>query len=312
MALTLLEAINQKGAATKMEAGIIKMFAQKSPVMEVIPMTKIDGSAYPYSRETALPGIAWRGINESWTESTGIINPEVERLHIVGGEVEIDQFLLRTQISRGTDLKARQYAMKVQALMLEYDRAFFEGDDLVDIKQMVGLRRRIVGAQSILAGAGGANLTLAMLDQLLDTVPFDSKVLYMNRTLRRKITTLVRAENGSTMISWRPDSFGRQQMAYGDVPIRIMERMGDANTILDFDEDPGDTVADTASIYCVAFGDDLVHGIYNNGEQGKLVNVKDFGELQDAPRVMGRIEGYYGVVIEHPRAAARLRGVLAG
>lgn len=311
MALTLLDAITFKGGATKMEAGIIKMFAQKSPVMETIPFVKIDGSAYIYAKETALPGIGWRGINEPWSESTGTINPEVERLYILGGEVKIDQFLLKTQISRGADLKTQQYAMKVQAMMNEWDRAFFEGDDQVDTKEMVGLRRRLSGNQVMLMNnnTDGDTLTIAALQQLLDLVPFDNKVLFMNRTLRRKITTLVNAATGSVQIQWQPDQFGRQQMQFAGVPIRIMERMGDASTILDFDEDPGAGAADTASIYCVAFGEETVHGIYNNGGEGKLVNVRDFGEQEDEPRTMGRIEGYYGIVTKHPRGAARLRGI---
>jgi hypothetical protein len=41
-----------------------------------------------------------------------------------------------------------------------------------------------------------------------------------------------------------------------------------------------------------------------------MVEVTDFGEIQSAPRHLGRIEFYAGMAIKHPRAAARIRGIL--
>jgi hypothetical protein len=205
--------------------------------------------------------------------------------------VKIDKFILRTQLRRTPELKAQEYARKAKALAIEFDRAWFEGDDLVNDKEMVGLRRRLSGSQVILAGAGGATLTLAMIDNLLDLVPFPNKRLYLNRTVRRKITALVNAAGGS----------------YAGVPLKIMETSGDASTLLDYDEDPGDGTADTASMYVMAPGEETIHGIYNG--DAKVVEVQDWGEIPTAPQVLGRIEGYYGMVFKHPRAAARLRGI---
>lgn len=307
MALTLLDAAIQQ-RVDRLQMATVAMFAQASPLMERLPFRKIDGSALTYDVESALPGIAWRAVNSPYTESTGLINPTTERLKILGGEVKVDNFIINTQPSGVKDVKARQFAMKVRALANEWDRAFLEGDDLVDPNQMVGLRRRLTGAQVLLQAAGGGTLTLAALDQLIDLVPFPDKVLLMNRTARRKVTTLVNAVGGSSLISYTQDTFGRQVRQYAEVPILVVETLGDASTYLDYDEDPGDGVSDTASIYCVAMGEGRVEGIYNHAG-GKMVDVKDFGEQQAEPRIMGRIEGNFGMAIYHPRAAARLRGI---
>lgn len=305
--LTLLQQAIRQGGLTDGEVATVAMFDRNSRILEELPFLKISGGAFAYNREAALPGVAWRDVNEGYSESTSIVLPFIEKLHILGGDVKIDNYILNTQLRRSPDLKAQEYARKAKALAIEFDRAWFEGDDLVNDKEMVGLRRRLSGSQVILAGAGGATLTLAMIDNLLDLVPFDNKALYMNRTLRRKITALVNAAGGSARIEYTQDDYGRQVTKYAGVPIKIMETMGDASTILDFDEDPGDGVSDTASIYVMAPGMETIHGIYNG--DAKIVTVKDWGEIPTAPQNLGRIEGYYGQVIKHPRAAARLRGI---
>jgi hypothetical protein len=307
--LTLAEAVQYDGY-NGLERGVIKKFTQVSPILEMIPMRKIEGNSSTYREEVSLPGIAWRGVNQGYTPSHGVIQPRTETLKIVGGEVQMDNYIVETegQGENAVDIKAHQYEMEAQALANEFDRAFFEGDDLVDPNELVGLRRRLTGNQVILAGSGGATLTLAMLDELLDRVPFPDKVLFMNRVARRKVMSLIRAATGTMQISTTQDSFGRMVTAYADVPIRIIERTGDGSTILDYDEDPGDGTADTTSIYVVSFGLDRVHGIYNKAN-GKVVDVKDFGEIQAEPQHLGRIEAFYGLMVKHGRAAARLRGV---
>lgn len=309
MVFTMAEAAQYSGY-NGLESAVIQMFAMTSPILEQLPFETIQGDSKTYRTETALPSVAFRAVNGSYTPSTGTINPTTERLMIMGGEVEIDNFIVKTQ-GKGpasVDVKAHQYMLKAQAMSNAFDQAFFEGDPLSDPNSLAGLRYRLTGNQVIRAGSGGATLTLAMIDQLIDTVPFSDKVLYMNRTLRRKITALVRAQTGTSYITYGQDGFGRQQMAYADVPIRIVERTGDGSTILDFDEDPADGTADCASIYCVSMGLDRVHGIVNGSLQDAM-NVHDFGEIVTEPKHLGRIEWYPGLAVEHGRAAARLYAV---
>lgn len=312
MAMLLSDAVQFDGY-TGLEQAVVKMFMQESPILEELPFVGIEGDSYTYRTEKTLPAVEWRAVNGVYSDSTGTINPTTERLFILGGEVKIDRFIIATQGkgARGIDIKAYQYKMKSQAVANAFDLAFFEGDDLVNPNQMVGLRRRLTGNQVLLAGTNGAALTLAMLDQLIDLVPFGNKRLYMNRTSRRKITSLANGSAGSNTLTYRIttdiDGFGRQISVYNGVPIRIVEQKGDASTILDFDETAGSSNV-TASIYCVSFGEETVHGIYNGNS--KVATVEDFGEMQAAPVHLGRIEAYYGMAVKHGRAAARLRGVL--
>ncbi len=305
MAVTLMEAA-LAGDADPKQKNIIQLFTQISPVFDSIPMTKIDGRVYPYEREAAMPSVMWRAVNQAYNESTGSTTPFAENLKIVGGEVKVDAFIQRTKPSGRRDELRKQMKMKVRAAANEWDRAFFEGSELVDVNEMVGLRSRITGNQLI--NMGGAAMSLPKLDEALDAVPFPNKHIYLNRTLRRKLNALLDAATGSRRIEEDRNQWGMQIERYGGATLHVVEQSGDASTILGFDEDNGGG-ANTASIYIVAYGDDLVHGIYNNGDEGDLIIVQEFGELETEPRYMVRFEGYYGLAIEHPRAAARFYNI---
>lgn len=303
--VTLMEAA--KFSQDDIKRSVTKVIVENSPILEYLSMKNITGPAYRYHTEGRLGDIAFRGVNGSWTRSVGVINPNFEPLVIMGGEITIDNFEIAT-MQNLIPLKATKFRMKSRAMGIKFSEAFFEGDTAVDPYSFDGIRKRLTGNQKILAGSGGAALTLAMIDQLLSAVVGDdgNKILFMNRTLSNKITTLIRATTGSTVITYQHGQFGRQHMFYAGVPIRIVEREDDGSTILGFDEDPGDAVSDTASIYCIRFGEDFVHGIQN----GSMPDVRDFGETEAGPYHLGRVEWYVGMAVEHPRSAARLYGVL--
>lgn len=325
MAVTLAQA-TLDAEVGRFEGALVQLFDYYSPVIKSIPMDKIDGRFYDYERVVTLPSVEWRALNTAYSESTGVTNPLREYLKILGGEIKSDVHFQRTAPRQAASSLRRQIDLKMQALANEWDRAFFEGSEFSSADEMVGLRPRIASPQLILQASGGGALTLAKLRELINAVPFSTqqregfkrgqgvrKVLYMNRTVRSKIDALIEAQTGSLRVETTRDAFGDQVEMYGGAQIVIVEQTGTGNTILDFDEDPGDGTADTASIYCVAFGDGLVRGIFNNGNVGgrdRLWDVDEWDTQQSEPRALVRFEGSFGMLIEHPRAAARLYGIL--
>lgn len=305
---TLLEAAKYGDDVKR--SGVLKVITETSPMYEKLTFKSIKGNAYRYNIEQALPTVAFRGVGGTYTPNTGVINPVTENLVILGGEVEIDRFII-SAMGNLQDIKAAQYAMKARAMGFKFTESFFEGDSKVDFNSFDGLRTRLVGDQYIETSTTGAALTLAKLDDLIDRVVGTPDYLFMNRTLRRKITTLGQTGPGAgtpLITTGTDDSFGHQVTKYRGIPIVIMENELDGSTILDFDENPtGDSGGDTASIYAVRFGENYIHGI--TGEGGSFMDVKDFGELEARPAHLGRIEWYVGLCVVHPRAAARLGGI---
>jgi len=283
-----------------LQAGVVEIFARENPVLASLGFQNIAGNAYSYNLEDTLPGIAFRGFNEGYVESTGVILPQTEALRILGGDSDYDTAQIAMQTG-DNNTRAVHDAMKAKALALAWLKTFFTGDNGTNPKEFDGLVNRLTGGQVVSAGTNGAQLTLDMLDDLIDAVTGEPTQLLMNKPLRRKITQLAR---GTSNLSWAVDDFGRQIAVYAGIPIGIVEDGADGDPILDFDETKG-TSAVTSSIYAVKFAPDTMHGI-----QTAPVSVRDLGEINEKPALRTRIEWYSGVVVKHPRAAARLAGVL--
>ncbi len=299
MALTLQEA--EKYSTDTLKRGVIEVFARNSAVFELLPFMEIAGNAYRYNLEEALPDIAFRGVNEGYVESAGIINQASEGLTILGGDVDVDKFLAQTR-GNVNDLRAIQTEMKSKALSLEWTKTFFKGDSAVNANEFDGLEKRVTGSQVI--DAGGA-LTLAALDELIDAVEGEPDVLFMSKAMRREVKKLLQAS--THYIESGEDSFGRPVTTYGGIPIRTIETDGAGNEILGFNE-TFNGVTDSASIYAVKFGADQ----YVSGLRNGSVEVRDLGEIDSKPVYRTRIEFYSGLAVFHPRAVARLAGITRG
>lgn len=299
--LTMIEAA--KLMNNPMQSGIVEIFATNNPVLERLPFVDISGNAYKYNREGSLPGIAFRGINESYTESTGVINPQTETLTICGGDSDYDVALVKMGAG-SNNLRAAHDALKAKSLTLSWLKTFFDGNSESEPREFDGLNVRLSGTTQELetGAAGGAALTLDLLDELIDAIQGTPDVLLMNKTMRRKVNKLRRAASQATEVV--TDAFGRQIEAYAGIPIGVVGDDASNTAILGFDEDDGSGNLDTTSIYAVRFGLDALHGI-----ETEPLSVRDLGEQSSKPAYRTRIEWYSGLVIKHPKAVARLRWI---
>lgn len=304
MALTLVEAAKLAANDGKtIRASVIAMFARASNLLMALPFKDIQGNAYQYNREQTLPGVAFRGVNESYTASTGVINQLVEALRIAGGDLDVDTFIIKTQ---GAQVRATHEEMKVKALAAEMTRVIVKGDSTSNLREFDGLQNRIVGSQLIEAGStdGGDALSLAKLDELIDAVP-GCNALLMNKAMRRRLTAAARNPNVGGYITYEKDAFGRRLTMYNDIPILVSYEDNGGTDPLAFDEvGSGGATATATSIYALNFGDGMVTGIQSGG-----MDVRDLGELETQPQWRTRVEWFAGLCIEHGRAAGRLRGI---
>jgi hypothetical protein len=250
-----------------------------------------------------LPGVGFRGVNESYTASTGVLNPQTEALVIAGGDLDVDKFIVDTM---GARQRAVQEAMKVRALALAWTKKFFKGDSGADPREFDGLQLRVTGSQVIDAGAtaNGDALSLLKLDQAIDQTLNPTHIV-MNKGLRRRMTAAARDKDVGGLIGFTKDEFGRQVTTYNDLPIITVDLDNTGAAILDFTEaSPGGGTATSTSLYVVSVTDDGLQGLENGG-----IDVRDLGELQTAPVFRTRAEWYSGIAIFNGRAVTRLRGI---
>jgi len=298
MALTLIEAAKLE-TGNEVRRAIIEMYAGSSDILMNLPFDDIIGNALKYNREEALPGVGFRGVNESYTPSTGVLNPQTENLVIAGGELDVDTFIVQTM---GMDQRSVQEAMKVRALALAWTRKFIKGDQLSDPREFDGLQTRITGNQKIAAGAtaNGTALSLAKLDEAIDQT-LNPTHLLMSKAMRRRLTAAARNSSIGGYITYDRDAFGRQITKYNDLPILIVDQDNEGSAILPFTEAATSGTATATSIYVLSLGSGSLFGIQNGG-----IQVDDMGKLQAEPKYRTRVEWFNGLCIMNGRAATRL------
>lgn len=295
MALTLVEA--QKLSTDTLQAGVIETIVKESAVLQMLPFQEIVGNAYSYNVEKALPTVAFRNVNEAYTANEAQFEQRSESLVILGGDVELDRFIIQT-LSNVNAQVAIQIAEKAKAMANTFTKHFFKGSKATNAKAFDGIDVRVAGTSQELASAATTDEEiLAELNELLDTVRGGADALFMTKRTRRKMLAIMQKsqhyiENGA-------DAFGRPVSMYGGVPIMTVEE-----DVLP--TDATDPLKPKADIYAIKFGVYThVAGLQNGG-----VSIRQLGEATGKPAEITRIEWYVGLAMFNPYSAARLKGVL--
>jgi hypothetical protein len=297
--LTILE--SSKDSPSKLTEGVVEIFAKNSPILQNLPFDTIKGGALRYIAEETLPGIGFRGVNEAFDQSVGVLNPLFEPLVIAGGELDVDNFILRTE---GEGRRTGETARKVKALSLHWTAKFIKGDSVTNVRELDGLQTRLVNRQSISAGStpGGSAVSLFSLDLLASLVEGSNRFYIMNTAMKLRLSQASRDDNVGGHVTFTPNNFGQQIMSWNGIPVMEMLRDNLNDDILGFDEvAEGGGGATATSIYCVSFDADHLHGI-----QSGPVMVTDLGDIIVKPAKRTRVEWDCGIVIRHPWSAARL------
>lgn len=377
MGLTLVEAAKlsrdplTKGVISEMAAG---------PLPSVMPFDNITGPGVSYLTEGDLPGVGFRGINEGYGRSYGIINPQFEPLKMFGGDLDVDKFIVRTQ---GVEARANQINAQVRSGRMTMEDQILNGGGN-DPREVTGLRRRVVKGTSQYFDNGGGPLSLSNADELISQVNSQGlqKYLIMSQRMRNKF---IQASRNTTVTGFVPHQLNEQGVpvsVFGEAIILTTDVNAQNELIQPFTEGSevvstvtnveiatnvakltigsghgllvGDTIkvegvtnnsgifngtfkvtakdATTVSyaltnanvtsaaatgngrvsvvtgaygsIYCVAFGPNLVTGF-----QSAPPEVIDLGEVPDAPVFRARMDWYWGMAVKSGRAVARLAGI---
>lgn len=295
MVLLLSEAA--KLSMDSLQRGVIETIIRDSPVLQLLPFMTIEGNSYKYTQENGLGSADFYAVNSTWTESAATFTQASATLAILGGDADVDNFIQRTA-SNVQDQRAIQVAKKAKAVAQRFEECFIAGSTISDPNAFNGLAKLItLPAQLLEAGADGAALTLAMVDDLTDRVKGSKPdVLLMSKRSRRKLKSLLQAS--AHYVERGESSFGRQVMMYDGIPVEVSDFIPD-------DEVQGVSEATCSSIYALSFGaEEALSGLQNGG-----IEVVDVGQMEtkDASRV--RIRWYCGLALFNQLRCARLVGV---
>jgi len=309
-------------ADSDLKRGVIDIFRRESFAMDVLQWEDSDTLSIQAIRTKDLPSVGFRRINEAFSASKGTVEPIQERVFDMGAYVDVDKLLVKAKSI--VDQRALQTDMFTTALAYNFNDYFINGQPTVDEDGFTGLYYRIanyVTAQVIAAGGldvSPDSATLAASFQtLLDHIQglihkldgHKADALFCNSTFYLRLMSALRQLG---MYATTKDTYNRSIVTYGEGGPKIYDIgcKGDQATEIITDTEHNTTGALTGggstSLYAVKTGEKYLMGFQLYG-----IDVDDIGKLESGIAYRTVIDWPVGLYHVHPRAFARLHGVIA-
>jgi len=293
MALTLAEAA--KLSNDVLLSGVVETIVKDSPVLQRLPFVEIVGNGLTYNREATAPSAGFFDVGDTWTESTPTFTQQTATLKIMGGDADIDNFLIATR-SNIQDLETAVVELKAKAVHQLFEQTFVTGDIGVNPKSFDGLDKLCDAGQVVSSGANGAALNLDKLDELVDAVKGGKPdILLMSRRSRRSLNKLARTSG--TFLESDRDEFGQMLQFYDGIPIGVSDYIADNLTV--------GTSTDCSVIYAFQVGEGALVGLSAPGG----LQVERVGSLETKDASRTRIKWYASLALFNAVKLARLTGV---
>lgn len=309
-------------AESNLVKGVVRTFREQAPVMERLSFKKSTGLDMKMLRTKALPTDAWIKLGEALPAMKGTTEPYTERVYKMGGKIDIArEYTIANSI---VDERATQEEMAVTALAGGFNYAFVKGDPTADPDSLVGLWWRLKNLlssdQTVLGGGYDISPDTAQtdwyhgildkLDELRDQCEgSECDAFLMDIKTKSRVEAAFRRAG---VLSQTVDQVGRRFTQYGTGgPLLIpMGYKNDQSTkiIGHVEADDGNTLTggDATTIYAIKFSEPYLAGFYLND-----IRAEDKGELEDGVNVRTVVDWTPGLYQIHPRAIARLVGIVA-
>lgn len=315
MALSLPDAA--KLSNDVLQAGIIELFVRNDPILERLGFIDILGNGLTYNIEETEASAQFYLVGGDWVESTGETTQVTATLKILGGDADVDNYLMTTR-SNINDLKAEVIQSKVKAVKYEFMDEFYYGHTTLDAKGFNGLHKLIESATYNTHAIGTATTTekLLLMTELEETIDMlkvnEPELMIMSKLMRRNINKYLRGVGG---ITYTDAGQGRIQSLFG-IPVAVSDYIRNTENCLndytglggvdDWGYDNDVLTTDTAtSIFILSFGSKACQGL-----QASPINIEDLGvlEIKDAHRY--RIKWYCSLMLQNILTCTKCTGIL--
>jgi len=279
--------------------GVIETVVKESELLARLPFMEVTGTSVTYNREATLPAAGFYDPGDTWVEATPTFTQVTASLKIMGGDADVDNFLQSTYADPN-DIEAEVIANRSKAIANLYGESFFNGDSSVNPKAFDGLTKVLDSTgQELSAGANGGQLTLDLMDQMIDLIkPGKPDAIFLSRRTRRKLSSLRRASGN--LLETGVDDFGKRALFYDGIPLLVDDHVSDTQS-------QGSSGAVCSSVYAVKFGQgDGALGLEHGG-----IQVEQVGELETKDATRWRLKWYAGLSVMSMLGVARVKGILA-
>lgn len=306
--MTLVEF--KKRTRSELIAGVVEDIYTLNPIWSTIPWIPFSGSGITVNRETTIGDSQFLAIGGTITAkaASAVTSVTFEPTTCIG-DAEINNLQVTMSESDINDVVATEISSKAKSVGRNLETGFATGDG--SSPNMNSMHSLIDSSQYVTNVSGGANLTFAMLDDVLAKVDsMNGQVGWIQMTQRdfNAYKALLRALGG-TAADWAvtlPD--GRTTLAYEGIPIFVNRYLSTTET----DDGAALTTGAQSSLYC---------GVWDDGskKQGAAmiypkastmgISVEPIGSKELADEKIFRVKAYTNFAIFNRRGIARLTGL---
>lgn len=251
-----------------MEAGdpnraYVETFARAADIYDALPFEGLGGKpVFEGYRETSLPTVSFRGINEAGTNGYGTQEPFSEPTYILDHDIDVDEAIIRRS---GMERRAREEVKGVKAAGKLWMDTFIAGSNSTNPREFDGIQVRCdkYSHRKLAAGStsGGDALSLYVLDQAIQRVEEPNAIL-MSHNLLPRVIQAARSTSVSGFVMQTWDQVGTPKLSYAGIPIYFGYKRSRHGVILPFSEAaPGGGSSVCTSIYVLQLGGNGLHGI---------------------------------------------------
>jgi hypothetical protein len=310
MAITLAQLA--KLETNPLRKGVIMNIIRDAQLMDEFPFENVGSLKTVAVRNTKLPSVGWRRLNEGFTTSeTGDAEQVWESLFGFGGDITYDRILPKLQ-NMIEDPVIYQTKLKVKALAYDWKDKFINGDHASDEDAIEGLKKRVSVMPSrqtvYFAGAAAAPLdptasaalARSFFDKLDEAFQYCNvgqvNAIFCNEAVKLGLGRAARyLQTAGNFLDVTKDSLDRSIVTFRGVPLYVMGVKADQTTeIITNTEVAGDSGADSTSVYFASYN--MEQGI--TGIQLSDIEVYDplgGGEMESTPAKMMRIDWWNGL-----------------
>ncbi len=285
---------------------VIDRLTKDDPILTRLGFETLLGNSDTYDTVTTRStGVSFRAVGDTWTESTPALTQATVTLKVLGGDADIDNFLMDTRSNKldlkGTVLNDRTLAVK------EYFLDSFYYGTAFDTASFSGLHQLMTSTTYNTVHEGSTSteslLNISNLRTAIDLITgFQPQLIVMSKKMRRYLN--VYFDSIGDKMPGVINQFGKTVPSFDGIPIDVSDHISDAETVSSsaFNARTG---GGATSIFILTFAPDAVCGV--QGSSGlKVVPLGDL-ETKDAQRF--RIKWYCGLKFKNLRASAKIDGV---
>jgi len=312
MSMTLVE--GSKRSNDVLQQGIVELIVTDDPIMSRLGFKDIKGNGLTYNVESVMSGADFYSPGDTWVESTSEVTQATAHTRILGGDADVDNYLLTTRGDH-QDLMSEQITAKTKAINYAFNTALLYGYNATETKKFDGIHQLLQSEtyNTVAVGASDtpAALSMTKIEEILDMIKNGSAdVLLMTKLMRRSINTYLKSVGG---ITYEQSANGTVQTIQ-ETPVVVSDFLSnfescdnDYGSGYGHDPTDGTTLGNndgSTSIFALQFGDQALCGV-----QSAPITTKRFDDLETKDGSRIRIKWYPSIMIQSIISCSKLTGI---